>query len=53
MKHLQEKGYLLLDCQQTTDHLLSMGAREVTRQKFLQYLQEAELPPHGPLISHF
>ncbi len=53
MEHLKEKGYLLLDCQQTTDHLLSMGAEEISRDHFSDLLSEAELPPHGPLVSYF
>jgi leucyl/phenylalanyl-tRNA---protein transferase len=53
MEHLTEKGYLLLDCQQTTDHLLSMGAEEISRDRFNNLLSEAELPPQGPLVSYF
>jgi leucyl/phenylalanyl-tRNA--protein transferase len=30
-----------IDCQMTTGHLLSLGAREVSRKRFLQMLQEA------------
>lgn len=51
--YLQNKGFMLLDCQQTTDHLLSMGAEEVSRQEFTQYLEKAEVPPHGPFVSQF
>lgn len=53
MEYLQQKGFELLDCQQTTDHLLSMGAQEISRQEFQQYLQRAAVPPHGPLVSQF
>lgn len=53
MEHLQRKGFLLLDCQQTTEHLLSMGAREISRPEFQSCLEEAGLPPHGSLVSHF
>lgn len=53
MEHLQNKGFELLDCQQTTDHLISMGAQEISRQEFQQYLQKAHVPPHGPFNSHF
>jgi leucyl/phenylalanyl-tRNA---protein transferase len=53
MAHLQEKGFALLDCQQTTDHLVSMGAEEISRKKFQQYLQDAAVPPYGPFVSHF
>lgn len=53
MDHLKKKGYLLLDCQQTTGHLLSMGAEEISRADFKITLSEAALPPYGPLVSHF
>ena len=51
--HLQEKGFTLLDCQQTTDHLISMGAEEISRKEFQQYLQDAAVPPYGPFVSQF
>ena len=53
MEYLQQKGFELLDCQQTNDHLLSMGAQEISRQEFLQHLQKAQVPPYGPLVSQF
>jgi len=53
MEYLQQKGFELLDCQQTTDHLLSMGAQEISRQEFQQYLHHAAVPPYGPLESQF
>ncbi len=53
MKYLHEQGYLLLDCQQTSDHLISMGACEVKRPEFVALLEQSGLPPHGPLTSHF
>ncbi|PLX96777.1 MAG: leucyl/phenylalanyl-tRNA--protein transferase [Desulfuromonas sp.] len=53
IERLREKSFVLLDCQQTTDHLLSMGAREIPRDKFQDYLRQAELPPYGPLMSLF
>ncbi|MBV1923563.1 MAG: leucyl/phenylalanyl-tRNA--protein transferase [Flavobacteriaceae bacterium] len=38
VRHLQQKEYNLIDCQMHTDHLESLGAEEITRLKFLQYL---------------
>lgn len=35
---LVARGYLLIDCQMTTPHLLSMGAREIPRPLFSQAL---------------
>ena len=53
LKYLDQQGFELLDCQQTTDHLLSMGAEEISRQEFQQYLQKAQVPPYGPFVSRF
>lgn len=53
MEYLQERNFVLLDCQQTTGHLLSMGAREISREEFQRHLQDAELPPYGDLVSCF
>ena len=36
--HLQALGYILIDCQMHTDHLERLGAREITREVFLNYL---------------
>lgn len=51
LRYLQQQGFELLDCQQTTDHLLSMGAEEISRQDFLHYLGKASV--QGRLVSHF
>lgn len=44
LKHLCEIGqtqrFTLIDCQQTTPHLLSLGAREISGKIFQQHLQE-------------
>ncbi|MEA3543805.1 MAG: leucyl/phenylalanyl-tRNA--protein transferase [Thermodesulfobacteriota bacterium] len=53
LESLQQKGFELLDCQQTTDHLLSMGAQEISRQEFLQHLEKAAVPPYSSLESKF
>ncbi len=53
LEYLRQKDFVLLDCQQTTDHLLSMGAEEVSRQQFQLCLQQAEVPPYGTLASRF
>ncbi len=41
VERLKEQGFMLIDCQVTTEHLLSLGAREVTRQSFLETLSKA------------
>ena len=38
---LEAKGFSLIDCQLTTKHLLSFGAREIPRKEFLRMLGEA------------
>lgn len=53
MEQLRQLDFMLLDCQQTSDHLLSMGAVEISRYEFLQQLKAAEVPPYGPLVSRF
>lgn len=38
IKHLQKENYKLIDCQVYTDHLSSLGAKEIAREAFLSYL---------------
>jgi leucyl/phenylalanyl-tRNA--protein transferase len=38
VSELAKKGYKLIDCQLHTDHLESLGAEEISRQEFLQIL---------------
>jgi len=46
---LQQWGFTLLDCQISNPHLLSMGAQEIPRQDFEQYLKTTHGPDHwGP-----
>ena len=40
VKHLQSWGYEFIDCQVPTNHLKSLGAKEVTREYFLKRLKE-------------
>jgi leucyl/phenylalanyl-tRNA--protein transferase len=37
-KQLQKQQYKLLDCQVYNDHLASLGAREINREDFMQFL---------------
>ncbi|WP_121173836.1 leucyl/phenylalanyl-tRNA--protein transferase [Kushneria sinocarnis] len=39
-RRLQAQGFTLIDCQVRTDHLLSMGAREIDRDEFIRYLEQ-------------
>ncbi len=41
-KKLKEKKFRLIDCQQPTDHLVSLGARGIPRKEFLSILKENE-----------
>ncbi len=40
VNHLQTKNYKLIDCQMTTDHLLRMGAEEISGKTFTQLLEK-------------
>ena len=44
-RYLEREGFSLLDCQVTNPHLLSMGARNISRQDFLDQLAAGELGP--------
>ena len=41
VEHLKKLNFSFIDCQVTTEHLKSLGAKEVGRRKFLQMLKEA------------
>lgn len=45
VRKLKEKGFWLIDCQQQTHHLASLGARSIPRKKFLDILQKNEQEP--------
>lgn len=40
VQNLRKKGFVLIDCQQQTHHLGSLGARPISRKSFLQYLEK-------------
>jgi leucyl/phenylalanyl-tRNA--protein transferase len=40
VRKLQEEGVVLIDCQVTTDHLLSLGAEEIPRRRFVELLRQ-------------
>ncbi|WP_419787743.1 leucyl/phenylalanyl-tRNA--protein transferase [Pseudodesulfovibrio sp.] len=50
VRQLAAWGFTLIDCQQTTDHLLRFGAHEVVRFRFLAALRDAMEAPtrEGP-----
>ncbi len=39
VRKLQEEGVVLIDCQVTTDHLLSLGAEDIPRRRFVELLR--------------
>jgi leucyl/phenylalanyl-tRNA---protein transferase len=41
VERLKRQGFIMIDCQVHTDHLASMGAREIPRQEFIKRLREA------------
>ena len=40
VRHLNRAGFRMLDCQMATDHLASLGAREIPRDEFSRHLAE-------------
>jgi leucyl/phenylalanyl-tRNA--protein transferase len=42
IEHLRSRGAAWLDCQVMTDHMAAMGAREITRARFLDMLARAQ-----------
>jgi len=47
VERLKERGYPLIDCQVTNQHLLSLGAEEMPRKEFLkQLIKNREKPGH-------
>lgn len=48
VERLRRERYRLIDCQQATGHLASLGAREIPREEFVQRLGESvEVPARG------
>lgn len=45
VRRLGEQGYRLIDCQQETTHLKSLGGRAITRPAFLEYLADLRKTP--------
>lgn len=50
---LLESGFRVIDCQQTSPHLLSLGAEEISRRDFCRLLEEGILDEGGELRSGF
>lgn len=40
IRQLRQQGFGMIDCQMYTDHLASLGGREIPRQAFLQRMQD-------------
>ena len=56
VKALQKSGYTLIDCQQQTQHLESLGAFAMDRKDFLQRIKEndaaCQLWDHAKMSNH-
>ncbi len=52
VKALQQKGFVLIDCQQETPHLASLGARAIPRDQFIDILARHAQPPDPPAHWH-
>jgi leucyl/phenylalanyl-tRNA--protein transferase len=49
VRHLEQQGYGMVDCQMHTPHLASLGAREIPRDEFARRLAElVNLKPDSP-----
>lgn len=46
VRHLQKSGVRLIDCQQQTHHMATLGARAISRKKFVGYLERL-IPENG------
>jgi len=55
VSHLKERGFACIDCQVRSDHLLSLGAREISGEQFSQLLRSliAALTPDGSWDADF
>ena len=55
VERLKDQGFSLIDCQVTTEHLMSLGAKEISRQSFLEMLRDAlgKYPSSQPLLKGF
>lgn len=48
VQRLAADGYRVIDCQQATAHLASLGAREIPRKEFAQLVEDSiQYPPSG------
>ncbi|NND83417.1 MAG: leucyl/phenylalanyl-tRNA--protein transferase [Gammaproteobacteria bacterium] len=47
-QYLQQQDFRLIDCQVETDHLVSMGARNISRADFLQQLSDVDISHASP-----
>jgi leucyl/phenylalanyl-tRNA--protein transferase len=47
VSHLQQWGFVLIDCQMPTEHLHSLGAHAITRKDFAEYLQAHRDQPNS------
>jgi len=48
VERLAADGYRVIDCQQATAHLASLGAREIPRKEFAQLVEDSiQYPPSG------
>jgi leucyl/phenylalanyl-tRNA--protein transferase len=48
VRWLRERGFQLIDCQQETNHLASLGAYPMPRKVFLDHLRDWAQPPYRP-----
>ncbi|PLX94947.1 MAG: leucyl/phenylalanyl-tRNA--protein transferase [Desulfuromonas sp.] len=47
---LKQLGYRMIDCQLPTDHLHSLGAKDIPREQFLRQLQACQVRENGYIV---
>ena len=47
VNYLKQQDFLLVDCQLSNDHLTSLGARDISRDQFLDVLEQHVTDPQG------
>ena len=52
ISEFQKQGIQIIDCQMTTKHLMSLGAKEIDREQFLFELEQALQYPSQCLVWH-